>query len=129
MAVIHRALFTWVMLALFLVLLVLRLDERVRWSWFIVFSTVWLHDAIVLMSLVVKVVTACKESPESTRRQAARCLYCLLACALKLIFQVLLCLKLDGGGLTLRTILMPMWVFLPLAVVDLAGELKRGTRA
>jgi len=45
MALIHRSFSTWVMLALFFILLVLRLDERVHSFWFIVFSTVWLHES------------------------------------------------------------------------------------
>ncbi len=67
MAVLHRALCTWFVVQIFLILLVLRLDERVRWSWFIVFIPIWLHDAIMQMSLIVKIVTSCNASDRSRR--------------------------------------------------------------
>ena len=72
MAVIHRALCTWFVIQIFLILLVLRLDERVRWSWFIVFIPVFLQDAVLLMNQAIKTLDTCKNSHSSTRRRVAR---------------------------------------------------------
>ena len=62
MAVLHRALFTWFICLMFLILLVLRLDERVRWSWFIVFIPLWLYDSILLIYLIFSMVSHCRTS-------------------------------------------------------------------
>ena len=53
MAVLHRALCTWFVCLIFLILLVLRLDERTRWSWFIVFIPMWIYDAVLLIYLLL----------------------------------------------------------------------------
>ena len=60
MAVLHRALCTWFICLIFLILLVLRLDERTRWSWFIVFIPMWLYDSILLLYLTFNLVRHCK---------------------------------------------------------------------
>merc|ERR1719339_932069 len=62
MAVLHRAFFTWFICLMFLILLVLRLDERVRWSWFIVFIPLWLYDSILLIYLIFSMVSHCRTS-------------------------------------------------------------------
>ena len=72
MAVIHRALCTWFVVQIFLILLVLRLDERVRWSWFIVFIPIFLQDAVLLMNQAIKTLATCKNAHASTRRRVAR---------------------------------------------------------
>ena len=60
MAVLHRALCTWFVCLIFLILLVLRLDERTRWSWFIVFIPMWLYDGILIVYLAFEMITYCR---------------------------------------------------------------------
>ena len=60
MAVLHRALFTWFICLIFLILLVLRLDERTRWSWFIVFIPMWLYDSILIVYFAFEMITLCR---------------------------------------------------------------------
>ena len=60
MAVLHRALCTWFVCLIFLILLVLRLDERTRWSWFIVFIPMWLYDGVLIVYLAFEMVTYCR---------------------------------------------------------------------
>ncbi len=127
MAVIHRALCTWFVVQIFLVLLALRLDGRVRWSWLVVFVPVWLHDAAMLTSLVVKVATGCKNAPEVTTRRAGQYAWCLTACLLKIAFQVMLCIRLEGLlEVPIYYMMAPLWVFLVVTICDLARELRRG---
>lgn len=60
MAVLHRALFTWFNLLIFLILLVLRLDHRIQWNWFIVFIPMWLYDSILLIYILFNMISHCK---------------------------------------------------------------------
>ncbi|XP_076178907.1 transmembrane protein 60 [Ptiloglossa arizonensis] len=60
MAVVHRALFTWFILLIFLILLDLRLDQRIQWNWFIVFIPMWLYDHILLIYRVFNMISHCK---------------------------------------------------------------------
>ena len=67
MAVLHRALCTWFVCLIFLILLVLRLDERTRWSWFIVFIPMWIYDAVLLIYLLINLITHCKHRHDNER--------------------------------------------------------------
>lgn len=60
MAVLHRALFTWFNILIFLILLVLRLDQRIQWNWFIVFIPMWLYDNNLLIYIVFNMISHCK---------------------------------------------------------------------
>lgn len=62
MAVLHRALFTWFNLLIFLILLVLRLDQRIQWNWFIVFIPMWLYDNILLIYVTFNMILFCKNA-------------------------------------------------------------------
>jgi hypothetical protein len=62
MAVLHRALFTWFNLLIFLILLVLRLDQRIQWNWFIVFIPMWLYDNILLIYIAFNMILFCKNA-------------------------------------------------------------------
>lgn len=42
-----RALAVWICLFLFLVFLTLRLDDKIVWSWYIVFIPLWILDAVI----------------------------------------------------------------------------------
>ena len=60
MAFHHRALWTWFIILIFLILLVLRLDEQTGWPWFIVFIPMWLYDAILFLYLMFNMIMHCK---------------------------------------------------------------------
>ena len=51
---------------------VLRLDERTRWSWFIVFIPMWIYDSILILYLVFHIVTHCKNGQERSLRSMRR---------------------------------------------------------
>lgn len=69
MPLIHRALFTWFILLIFLVLLVLRLDQRIQWNWFIVFIPMWLYDNILLIYIIFNMISYCKNGRVSSLRR------------------------------------------------------------
>lgn len=75
MAVLHRALFTWFNLLIFLILLVLRLDLRIQWNWFIVFIPMWLYDNILLIYIIFNMISHCKnglDRASSLKRKVIR---------------------------------------------------------
>lgn len=87
MAVLHRALCTWFVCLIFLILLALRLDKKTRWSWFIVFIPMWIYDGVLLVYLTFNMITSCKNGGERRRTQLHRKLWYLACAMLKLTFQ------------------------------------------
>ena len=124
MALNHKALFTWLMLLSFFVLLVVRLDEKVPWNWFIIFIPMWLFDTVCLIYNTFYMITHCKNGFDWRDRgrdvglSMKRKVWCLFIILLKLAFQVLLCLKLqwekEGGDRQLRLVyvMAPLWILL-----------------
>lgn len=138
MAVLHRALFTWFNILIFLILLVLRLDQRIQWNWFIVFIPMWLYDNILLIYVIFNMVSHCKNVRTANLRREVnqsqiifrmtiksvcwlffQTLY-LNAVLLKLSAQILLCLKLEipQWNLPAKVILSPYWVLIPALAID-----------
>jgi len=132
MAVYHRALFTWFVVLIFLILLVLRLDDQIRWSYFIVFIPMWLYDSILFLYLVFNMMTHCKNGHDGTpmRVSMRRKIWYLNGLEMKLAFQIMLCLKLDNEAkresssyvedfIPLYYLMIPLWILLPATVIDL----------
>lgn len=119
MAVLHRALFTWFICLIFLILLVLRLDERTRWSWFIVFIPMWLYDSILLLYIVFNMITYCKNNHGRSFRSMRRKIWYFTCAVLKLSAQIMLCLKLERmAEIKLYYLMIPLWLMLPTTAID-----------
>lgn len=152
MAVLHRALFTWFELLIFLILLVLRLDQRILWNWFIVFIPMWLYDSFLLIYIIFNMVSHCKNNHNSTNCLRRKVIYffmiydvnlgfishfCfvfqgwhMLAVLLKLSVQILICLKLEAPYLYLpaKAVLSPFWILLPALTIDVFVHLIQHSR-
>jgi len=118
MAVVHRALFTWFITLIFSILIALRLEQRVRWSWFIVFVPMWLYDCILLMYLIFLMGSHRRASSDRWQRGAVRHIFCLGALTLKVAAEILLCLRLEGSELKLYYVMIPVWIGLPILTLD-----------
>ena len=92
MAVLHRALFTWFICLMFLILLALRLDKRVRWSWFIVFIPLWLYDTILLIYLVFSMISHCRSSRDRWDKTIFRKIWSIFIVLQLIAAQVMLCI-------------------------------------
>ncbi|XP_047002409.1 transmembrane protein 60 [Schistocerca americana] len=125
MAVLHRALFTWFILLVFFILLVLRLDSRTHWNWFIVFVPLWLYDLILLVYVLFYAVSQCKG--HCGGRAAATRAWSVAAVTLKMTAQVVLCLALEypSWQLSVYWVMAPLWLFLPVLVVAVFISLVR----
>ena len=114
MAVLHRALFTWFICLMFLILLALRLDKRVRWSWFIVFIPLWLYDTILLIYLVFSMISHCRNSRERFQKSIIRKIWNIFIVFQLIAAQILVALKLDDNGIDIPLffVMIPCWVIL-----------------
>ena len=88
MAVLHRSLFTWFVLLVFAIILVLRLDEKAVWNWFIIFIPMWVFDALLGIYVVVHMVTHCKNGHDHGDLSMPRKIAYLAGLMLKATFQV-----------------------------------------
>lgn len=124
MAVVHRALFTWFLLLVFLILLVLRLDEKTSWNWFIVFIPMWIFDSIMLIYVVLKIITHCRNGHDNWWLTMNRKLWCLGGVFLKITFQASLCAKLEyHKELPLYYVFIPLWSVLIGLFIDVLKDL------
>jgi len=116
MAVLHRALLSWFLCLVFLILLVIRLDQRTHWNWFIVFIPMWIFDGAVLIYAAFYVVHRCRSStrnvwPSTVIRKKIEF---VAVVGLKLALQIMICLKLEfpQWNLPLYFVLIPLWAIL-----------------
>ncbi|CAG12145.1 unnamed protein product, partial [Tetraodon nigroviridis] len=61
-------LLTWVFALVFLITLVLKLDGKVQWNWFLIFLPVWVFDGILVLMLAVKMAGRCNARLRPARR-------------------------------------------------------------
>lgn len=127
MAVLHRALFTWFNLLIFLILLVLRLDSRIEWNYFIVFIPMWIYDNILLIYIIFNMISHCKNRRVNNLQREARY---MIAVLLKLSAQILICLKLEAPqwSLSAKIVLAPFWLLLPSLGIDVFIHLIQQSR-
>ncbi|XP_041360767.1 transmembrane protein 60-like [Gigantopelta aegis] len=119
MAVMHRALFTWFTVLIFLILLVLRLDNKVLWNWFLIFTPLWLFDAVVIIYITVNMIVHCKNGYDRNDLTMPRKLWFMATVVLKLTFQVMLCLKWEYFSfISLYIIMIPFWLLTSGACLD-----------
>lgn len=127
MAVIHRALFTWFTVLVFLILLVLRLDHKVEWNWFLIFIPLWLFDAVVVIYITVNMIVHCKNGYDRNELTMRRKAWFMASVVLKMSFQVLLCLKVQYFDDIISTyiVMIPFWLVLSGASFDVFRSLMR----
>lgn len=124
----HRALFTWLIFLVFLILLCLRLESRTNWNWFLIFLPIWVYDIVLFTDALFNILIRCKQ--ETTRNLFKNKHYLIIASIfLKLAFQIMLCLKLEHKSLNLQIyhILLPIWILLPLLITDISVTLFKNT--
>ncbi|MBN3320759.1 TMM60 protein, partial [Atractosteus spatula] len=131
MSLAQRVLLTWVFTLVFLIMLVLKLDEKVNWSWFLIFLPVWIFDTILLLMLVVKLVGRCKPGydPRNEAQHLKRRVWYMIAMHLKLAFCLTLCARLEQlTVMKLTFVFIPLWVLLVGAMVELGYNIFHDRR-
>uniref|UniRef100_A0A8C2RIG8 Transmembrane protein 60 n=1 Tax=Capra hircus TaxID=9925 RepID=A0A8C2RIG8_CAPHI len=122
MSLAQRVLLTWLFTLLFLIMLVLKLDEKAPWNWFLIFIPVWIFDTILLVMLIVKMAGRCKSGfdPRHGSHNIKKKAWYLIAMLLKLAFCLALCAKLEQF-----TTMNLSYVFIPLLNLCKLEECQR----
>ena len=124
MALIHKALLTWFAVLVFLILLVLRLDNKVTWNWFFIFTPMWLFDAVVTIYIAFNMIVHCKNGYDRTELTMRHKVHYTVGVFLKLSFQVLLCMRLQYyPKIELYYVMIPLWLLFSKAIVDVTVTL------
>ncbi|MBN3285456.1 TMM60 protein, partial [Polyodon spathula] len=122
MSLAQRVLLTWLFTLLFLIMLVLKLDEKANWNWFLIFIPIWIFDTILLVMLIVKMASRCKSGydPRNGSQNLKKKVWYLVAMLLKLAFCLTLCAKLEKfTDMKLTFVFLPLWALLIGAMVEL----------
>ncbi|XP_067861083.1 transmembrane protein 60-like [Heptranchias perlo] len=120
MSLAQRVLMTWLFTLLFLIVLVLKLDDKAPWNWFLVFIPLWIFDAILLVVLIVKIIGRCKSGYDRNGSNLKKKIWYLCAMLLKLGFLLALCARLEQfTQMELTFVFIPLWLLLIGAMVDI----------
>ncbi|XP_008299129.1 transmembrane protein 60-like [Stegastes partitus] len=122
MSLAQRVLLSWIFALIFLIMLVLKLDSKIHWNWFLIFLPVWTFDTILILMLIVKMAGRCKPDfdPRDGEQSVRRRLCYLTALLLKLGFCLTLCSRLERLTDTwISVVCVPLWVLLGGALVEL----------
>uniref|UniRef100_A0A8D0H414 Transmembrane protein 60 n=1 Tax=Sphenodon punctatus TaxID=8508 RepID=A0A8D0H414_SPHPU len=122
MSLAQRVLLTWLFTLLFLIMLVLKLDEKAPWNWFLIFIPVWIFDTILLVMLIVKMAGRCKSGydPRNGSQNIKKKVWYLVAMLLKLAFCLTLCAKLEQFAVVkLAYVFIPLWALLMGGMIEL----------
>ena len=122
MSLAQRVLLTWLFTLLFLIMLVLKLDEKAPWNWFLIFIPVWIFDTILLVMLIVKMAGRCKSGfdPRHGSHNIKKKAWYLIAMLLKLAVCLALCAKLEQfTTMNLSYVFIPLWALLAGALIEL----------
>ncbi|XP_066489197.1 transmembrane protein 60 [Tiliqua scincoides] len=122
MSLAQRVLLTWLFTLLFLIMLVLKLDEKAPWNWFLIFIPVWIFDTILLVMIIVKMAGRCKSGydPRNGSQNLKKKAWYLAAMLLKLAFCLALCARLERFAvIKLAYVFIPFWALLIGGMIEL----------
>ncbi|XP_018585694.1 transmembrane protein 60 [Scleropages formosus] len=122
MSLAQRVLLTWIFTLVFLIMLVLKLDDKIHWNWFLIFLPIWVFDTILLIMLGVKMAGRCKpgHDPHDGVQGLRKKAWYAAAMLLKLAFCLTLCARLEGlTEMKLTFVCIPLWTLLLGAMTEL----------
>lgn len=122
MSLVQRVLLTWIFSLIFLIMLVLKLDEKIHWNWFLIFLPMWTFDTILLLMLIIKMAACFKSGfdPRNAAEGLKKRVWYLFAILLKLAFCLSLCARLEKfTTIEVSVICIPLWALLLGSMVEL----------
>ncbi|XP_020380823.1 transmembrane protein 60 [Rhincodon typus] len=120
MSLAQRVLMTWLFTLLFLIVLVLKLDDKAPWNWILIFIPLWIFDTILLMMSIVKIIGRCKSGYDRNSNNLKKEVWYFCAMLLKLSFLLALSARLEHfSQMKLTFVFIPLWLLLIGAVGDL----------
>ncbi|EDO35343.1 predicted protein [Nematostella vectensis] len=111
----------FLMLFVFSILLALRLDGTIRWSYWAVFTPVWIWKMMVISGAMTGICFWIKH-PEyrgegESHVEFKAMIICLILHLLLLIFELLVCINLGGRNYQWRIMFMPLYVLSSLSII------------
>lgn len=101
------------LLAAFFLLLMLRLDGVIEWSWFLIFAPMWILNGQLLGMTGTRIVKHYQHGFDINHISQCRKFWYLLCACLKMAFEVLLCIRLSFDvDLSLYVVIIPAWIVL-----------------
>ncbi|ESO13227.1 hypothetical protein HELRODRAFT_63456 [Helobdella robusta] len=116
-----KAYFIWGCGLLFFLFVNLRLDEKVLWSWFVVFVPMWNMDAIIIFLPLFFFI---KQRRRWKSHDLLKFAFYIVMVLLKVTAQLLICLRLEGYKIRSYYVMAPVWVCLSALSFDLATFLR-----
>lgn len=121
MGFVHRALYTWFVVLVFLILLCLRLETR-NWSWFLIFTPLWLYSAVLLIYISIKILTKWRNvlfRVSTLKEIFVEYRWSVGAVMLMLAIQFNICLLLDNphANYSIFLVMGPVWVLLTSCII------------
>ena len=131
MAVVHRALMTWFLVILFIIMVNFKMDSRAELNWFVVFTPMFVWDVKLITFLTFNAFRNSRrrngptESVIGTFQKKTAYLSCVF---LKLLFQIVLCLKLQYfASIHIVFVMIPLWLLFMLLITALIQTLYTPT--
>lgn len=127
----HRALFTCFALLVFLILLVLRLDARADWNWFIVFIPLGIYFVIILFYYLFYIICHFKNGFDFRKQTSMkRKLWSVTSVLLMLASQILFCCQIEYPMNKIPTywVVLPVWIWLVVLSGDIFSRLVQRRR-
>lgn len=126
MTLAHRALFTWFIFLVFLILVCLRLDPRTHWNWFLVFIPLWVFDGILIIYVIIKIVRKWRNL-KRLKELLVNYQWYIGGVLLKIASQLMICLTLEYPELEISIFvtMIPIWILLSASVVYVFGRLHK----
>lgn len=125
MTLAHRALFTWFIVLVFLILLCLRLDPRTTWNWFVTFTPLWFFDCILIIYVLIKFI---RKWRNLNRLTDLLYLYKwnIGGVLLTITSQVMICMTLEyPHQIPIYVTMAPLMLLLCTAIVYVGGKLRK----
>lgn len=123
----HKVILFWLCLLVTLVVAVLKLDDKIDGNWFYVFIPQFFIDIIMLICLLLFVINVyCRiasyaQTHPAPKTAIAKCLACIL---LKVLFEILLCIKLQYiPSMGSYIVMAPVWLLCLTAIAELSLSL------
>ncbi|XP_030380197.1 transmembrane protein 60 [Scaptodrosophila lebanonensis] len=125
MTLAHRALFTWFILLVFLILLCLRLDPRTTWNWFVTFIPLWIFDGILVIYVIIKIIRKWRNL-KRLRELLLLYKWNISGVLLTISSQLFICLTLEfPQAIPIYVTMLPISTLLLLAIIYVAGRLRK----
>ncbi|KAK5614474.1 Transmembrane protein 60 [Crenichthys baileyi] len=122
MSLAQRVFLSWIFALIFLIMLVLKLDSKIYWNWFLIFLPVWTFDTTLVLMQIVEMAGRCKPDfdPRDEEKSIKRRLWYLTALLLKLAFCLTLCSRLEKlTNIWVSVVCVPLWLLLGGALLEL----------